>query len=69
MRYSEISKNNSENIFQETGKMFNNESQRKEFISFLEYIHSKKLALISKDLFNIFEQHGVPVGEKRSQVE
>jgi len=34
----------------------------------LEYIKSTRLALISKDLFDIFEMHGIPEGEKRSQV-
>jgi len=55
-------------MLQEASKFFSEKEQRNEFISFLEYIKSKRLALISKDLFDIFEMHGIPEGEKRSQV-
>ncbi|KAF7636347.1 hypothetical protein Mgra_00004333 [Meloidogyne graminicola] len=53
---------------EENGKMFKNEKQRNDFISFLYYIHSDRLALISKHLFNIFEENDVEEGEKMSKL-
>nr|CAD2198587.1 unnamed protein product [Meloidogyne enterolobii] len=55
-------------MLQEAGQFFIEKKQRNEFVSFLEYIKSTRLALISKDLFDIFEMHGVVEGEKRSQL-
>uniref|UniRef100_A0A915P931 Uncharacterized protein n=1 Tax=Meloidogyne floridensis TaxID=298350 RepID=A0A915P931_9BILA len=68
LRYSEITTNTPKEMLQEAGKFFIEKEQRNEFISFLEYIKSTRLALISKDLFDIFEMHGIPEGEKRSQL-